>query len=187
MRARALAASALALASFAVACSRVDDSAQPDALASADAGDSRRDPAPAFTLPDLQGKSVSLADFEGRAVVLDFWATWCPPCIFQIPELNAFWKKHRGAGDIVVVGVAVDAEGAEVVGPWVAEQGVEYPILMGDEDLARRFGAQGFPTIALVRPDGSLDSLHVGLIEVADLEKLVEPLRAQKGSAPPPL
>ncbi len=187
MRARAIAASALALAWVASGCSRMDEHALADGEEAAAAGEEPREQAPAFTLPDLQGRSVRLADFEGRTVVIDFWATWCPPCLFQVPELNAFWKKHRDAGDVAVVGVAVDAEGAEVVGPWVEEQGVEYPILMGDEELARRFGAQGFPTLAIVRPDGSLDSLHVGLIEVADLEALVAPLRAAKGSDSPAL
>lgn len=177
-----IAAAMLGLAQAQAGCTRADEGAREDpALAGADA----REPAPDFTLPDLQGRSVRLADFRGRAVVIDFWATWCAPCIFQVPELNAFWKKHRDAGDVVVVGVAVDAEGAAVVGPWVAEQGVEYPILVGDEALARRFGAQGFPTLAIVRPDGSLDSLHVGLIELADLEQLLAPLRAPQGQAPP--
>jgi len=185
MRARAIAASALALAWVGAGCSRVDGHALAGREEPAAAGEGLRAPAPEFTLPDLQGQSVRLADFKGRAVVIDFWATWCPPCLFQVPELNAFWKKHRDAGDVVVVGVAVDAEGAEVVGPWVEEQGVEYPILVGDESLARRFGAQGFPTLAIVRPDGTLDSLHVGLIELAELEALMAPLRAPKGNAPP--
>jgi thiol-disulfide isomerase/thioredoxin len=183
MRAGAIAVSALVLAPC--GCSRVDDPARAGDEEAAAAGEELPRQAPEFTLLDLQGRSVSLADFKGRAVVIDFWATWCPPCLFQVPELNAFWKKHRAAGDVVVVGVAVDAEGADVVGPWVAEQGVEYPILVGDEALARRFGAQGFPTLAIVRPDGSLDSLHVGLIEVADLEALLAPLRAPKRDAPP--
>jgi thiol-disulfide isomerase/thioredoxin len=184
---RAIAASALALAWLASGCSRVDERATTGGAEREAAGEAPRDRAPAFTLPDLQGRPVQLADFGGRTVVIDFWATWCPPCLFQVPELNAFWKKHRDAGDVAVIGVAVDAEGAEVVGPWVEEQGVEYPILLGDEDLARRFGAQGFPTLAIVRSDGTLASLHVGLIEVAELEALLAPLRAPKGSDPPAL
>ena len=63
----------------------------------------------------------------------------------------------------------MDAEGKEVVGPWVKEQAVGYPILLGSESLARDFGALGFPTLVVVRPDGKIDSLHVGLIELADL------------------
>jgi thiol-disulfide isomerase/thioredoxin len=134
--------------------------------------------APDFTLLDLEGRPVSLADFRGKTVVIDFWATWCPPCLFQVPELNEFWRDHRETGEVMVLGVAVDVEGAEAVAPWVAEQNVEYAILIGDEDLAREFGAMGFPTLAIVTPDGRLDSLHVGLIEKAELEEIVAPLRA---------
>jgi len=126
-----------------------------------------------FTLPDLNGNPVRLADFRGHTVVLDFWATWCPPCVFQIPELNKLWEAHKDAGDVVVIGVAVDVEGAEVVAPWAEEQGVSYPLVIGDESLARDFGAMGFPTLVIVAPDGRIHSRHVGLIEVEDLEKLV--------------
>ena len=129
--------------------------------------------APDFTLPDLEGNPVRLADFRGKTVVIDFWATWCPPCIFQVPELNKLWKAHEEIGDLMVIGVSVDVEGVEVVAPWVEEQGVAYTILLGDESLARDFGAMGFPTLAVVKPDGSIDSLHVGLIEVAELERIV--------------
>jgi len=131
------------------------------------------EPAVDFTLLDLTGNPVRLADFRGQTVVLDFWATWCPPCVFQIPELNKLWDAHRAAGDVVVLGVAVDAEGAEVVGPWAEEQGVNYPLVIGDESLAREFGAMGFPTLVIVAPDGRIHSRHVGLIDVEDLEKLV--------------
>jgi peroxiredoxin len=171
----ALAAAALVAGLAGLACSRADDGGA-GAGAEPDGGGA----APDFALPDLQGRTVRLSELRGKAVVVDFWATWCPPCLFQVPELNAFWKKHRDAGDVAVIGVAVDAEGAAVVAPWVEEQGVEYTILLGDEGLARRFGAQGFPTLALVRPDGTLDSLHVGLVEVAKLEELLAPLRAAR-------
>jgi peroxiredoxin len=136
-----------------------------------------RDVAPGFTLPDLDGNAVSLADFRGKTVVIDFWATWCPPCVFQVPELNGFWRAHREKGDVAVIGVAMDVEGIEVVRPWVEEQGVEYTIVLGDEALAREFGALGFPALVIVTPDGRLGSSHVGLIEQAELEEIVAGLQ----------
>ena len=124
----------------------------------------------------MVGKPVSLSDFKGKIVVVDFWATWCPPCVFQVPELNSLYEAHLEAGDLAVVGVSVDVDGVEVVAPWIKEHGVKYPILMGDEDLAKKFGVLGFPTLVLITPSGKIESLHVGLIEAKELEELVAPL-----------
>jgi len=140
------------------------------------------DLAPEFTLPDLAGRPVSLSDYRGRTVVLDFWATWCPPCVFQVPELNRLSKAHEERGDLVVIGVSVDAGGLEAVKPWVEEQGVTYTVVLGDEQLAYDFGALGFPTMAIVRPDGRLDSLHVGLMDYDTLEQLVSGLGEDRSS-----
>jgi thiol-disulfide isomerase/thioredoxin len=105
-------------------------------------------------------------------VILDFWATWCAPCVKQIPVLNRFYERHRDEG-IALYGVAVDAEGAEVVGPFVADEAVQYPILLGTESLARSYGALGYPTLFVIDPSGHVDSVHVGVIDAEDLEEAV--------------
>ena len=133
--------------------------------------DSERELAPDFKLTDLQGESVELSALRGKTVILDFWATWCAPCEFQVPELNAFYEAHEGDPGVAVIGISVDMDGPEVVAAWVAEKGVRYRIALGDEALARRYGALAFPTLVIVAPDGSVDSRHVGLVETADLEE----------------
>jgi peroxiredoxin len=163
----------LGFASIAVlACSAEPPAAgeQEPAEASA-AAESAREFAPEFTLTDLDGNTVELASLRGKTVILDFWATWCPPCEFQVPELNAFFQAHQGDPSVEVIGISVDTDGPEVVSAWVKEKQVQYPIVIGDEDLARRYGAMGFPTLIIVAPDGTVDSRHVGLIETADLEQ----------------
>ena len=135
-----------------------------------------REPAPDFTFADLEGKQVSLSELNGRTVVIDFWATWCPPCVFQPPELNAFWERHRESGKVTVLGIEVGGASVEEIHEWADENDAvaEYPVLTGaDEDLARRFGALGFPALVIVAPDGTIDSVHVGLTTVQELEEQV--------------
>ena len=97
--------------------------------------------APDFSLQALSGQSVTLSEFQGKTVIVDFWATWCPPCVFQVPELNKLQVAHAAAGDLVVIGVAVDVEGEEVVRPWAEEHSIEYIVALGHERLASKFGA----------------------------------------------
>ncbi len=128
--------------------------------------------APEFALSQLGGGEISLADLAGKTVVIDFWATWCAPCLVQIPVLNAFHERHAN-GDVVVIGVSVDADGDEVVAPFAEEHAIAYPILFGDEALARRYGAPGFPALAVVSPDGRIDSLHIGVVGPEELEQAI--------------
>jgi cytochrome c biogenesis protein CcmG/thiol:disulfide interchange protein DsbE len=125
--------------------------------------------APEFTLPDLLGNQISLADHRGRPLVVDFWATWCAPCIRQIPVLNAFQAAHYG--EVAVIGISVDTQGIEVVAPFAAEQDIQYPVLIGGESLAQEYGAFGFPSLYVIAPDGTIVSNHVGVVTREELEE----------------
>jgi thiol-disulfide isomerase/thioredoxin len=110
--------------------------------------------------------------------VIDFWATWCAPCRQQIPVLKDYAQAVQGR-DIQVLGVAVDAQGREVVQPFVVQHGISYPVLLGSEKLAFDYGAQGYPALAVVDPEGRIRSLHLGVIDRATLEAAVADAQRQ--------
>jgi peroxiredoxin len=148
-----------------------------------------RELAPDFTLDDLSGTPVRLEELRGKVVVLDFWATWCPPCEFQIPILNQVYEAHREAGDVEILGISVDTEGPDAVQEYIAKHQAVYPILMGSESLARTFGAPGFPSLIVVDPSGRIAEVHVGLIEAPELEEVIAGIQGEEASpeAPAPL
>jgi cytochrome c biogenesis protein CcmG/thiol:disulfide interchange protein DsbE len=169
MRSVAFAALGLALA---LGCGRSDPAPDgggpPGPLAGGDTGE--RFAAPVFALPDLAGGEVKLADLRGRPVVIDFWATWCAPCERQVPVLNAFHEKHGER--MPVLGISVDAD-ADAVPAFVKQHDIRYRVLLGDEGLAQDFGAFGYPTLYVVRPDGSIHSAHTGVVSPEALEAAV--------------
>ena len=137
-----------------------------------DGSEAAGQPAPAFTLEALDGSTVSLASLRGKPVVLDFWATWCSPCIFQIPVLNAFHE--RNGERVEVIGVAVDADGREAVAPFAEEHDIGYRVLLGDAALAQSYEARGFPTLYVIDEEGLIQSVHVGVVGGEDLVASVE-------------
>ncbi len=110
--------------------------------------------APAFTLPDISGKSVSLADFKGKVVVLDFWATWCPPCRKEIPDFISIQNEYGSKG-VQVVGIALDE--LPKVRAFVQANGMNYPVLMGTDAITALYGGiEGIPTTFIIDRNGKI-------------------------------
>jgi len=127
--------------------------------------------APGFTLPRLGGGEVTLSDLAGGPVVIDFWATWCAPCVAQIPTFNAFQQEF---GDrVTFLAIATDAKGEEVVGPFAESHGIAYPVLIGSEAMAQEWGIMGFPTLFVIDPDGTIREAHVGPVSATALRQAV--------------
>jgi len=103
---------------------------------------------PTFSLKSTDGQTVTSSSLEGSIVVLNFWATWCGPCLKEIPDL----KQVAAKSGVKVVGIALDEDGLKAVKPFVDRQGVNYTVLLGDQDLFQRFHGYGIPyTLVLDR------------------------------------
>ena len=130
-------------------------------------------PAPAWALKDLSGAVVSFEQFKGKVVVIDFWATWCPPCREEIPGYIALASKYAKDG-LVIVGISLDQAGPEVVKAFASKAGINYPLVMGDEGVVAAFGGvEGIPTTFLIDRTGQLRDRKVGLVEKAEYEKRI--------------
>lgn len=126
--------------------------------------------APDFTLESLDGDKVSLSDYRGSVVLVNFWASWCEPCRTEIPDLEAAYQEHKGQG-LVVLGVNV-AETRQVVGPSVKAFGISYPVLLDEQDrLMKVYRGLGLPMSLLIDREGVIRERHMGLLTADDLKK----------------
>lgn len=135
-----------------------------------------KDPVPVadFAVTDLNGRTISSADLRGKVVLVNFWATWCPPCRAEIPDLIKLQDKYRDK--LVVIGISEDEVPPDEVKAFVAEQKMNYPVAMTTPALAKIFrGVSALPTTFVIGREGKLEQRHVGMLnaEQAELEAQV--------------
>jgi thiol-disulfide isomerase/thioredoxin len=155
---------------------RRDRQQAPPASAQAGTIQLYRDPValPDFTVTDLEGRPLSSSDLKGKVVLMNFWATWCPPCRAEIPDLIALQEKYRD--NLIVVGISEDEIPADQVKKFVDEQKMTYRVAMSTPELHKIFkGVVALPTTFVIDPEGKLQQKHVGILspETAEAEARV--------------
>ncbi|MFB0519476.1 MAG: peroxiredoxin family protein [Acidobacteriota bacterium] len=125
-------------------------------------GQSSSSPAPDFALPDLEGKTVKLSDFKGKVIIIDFWATWCPPCVKEIPHFIELYEQYKENG-FQMIGIAIQSGSATNVKQFVEEHGINYPILMGNKEITREYGGiNAIPTTFVIDRQGRIVQKYIG-------------------------
>jgi peroxiredoxin len=143
-----------------------------------------RKAAPDFTLADSKDTTIKLSKYRGRVVLLDFWATWCGGCKVEIPWYIEFQKKYKDSG-LSVVGVSVDDDGWKSVKPFLEAKQVNYPVVIGDWDLAGRFGTTSLPATLLIDRNGRVADLHVGMVDRDTFDREIQVLLKESASKEP--
>ena len=126
----------------------------------------------AFNLVDSKGKNHSLAQYKGKWVLVNFWATWCPPCLEEIPDLVALHENKKNK--LVVLGIAMDYQDPKQVLQFADQMMVSYPVILGDQKVAAQIGAiTGLPTTYLYNPEGKMVAYNVGALTREAVERYI--------------
>ena len=132
--------------------------------------------APSFTVLDLNGKEVSLSDFNGKVVILDFWATWCPPCVKEIPHFIELYKEYKNQG-LAILGISVDQQGIGVVKAFNKKYKINYPIVMANRQVVNGYSnIRSIPTTFVIDPAGKIRRMYVGYREKSVFEADIKAL-----------
>ncbi len=130
------------------------------------------EPAPEFTLPDFDGNTVQLTDFRGQPLVINYWASWCAPCLAEMPGFEAVYQKHRPEVAFLGINLADDPVGAA----WVIDNtGITYPVAVDREGTSfTAFGGFGMPTTVFIDPDGYILEMVTGPLTTEELDDRIE-------------
>lgn len=132
-----------------------------------------------YSLPDMSGKTHSLEDYRGKWVIVNYWATWCPPCQEEIPDLVDFHDKHKDS-DAVVLGINYEDVSAEQLASFVDSFLISYPVLRSEPVAVTPLGAiPGLPTTYIIAPDGSPVARQVGPVTRKQLEDYIKKKKQQ--------
>ncbi len=126
-----------------------------------------------FVLKDTSGKVHMLSQYKGKWVIINYWATWCPPCLEEVPDLVALYDSRKNK-DVMILGVAFDYESAGEVSEYVDDMLMSYPIVLGDEDTIKQIGsAEVLPTTYIYNPLGKLVKTKRGKVTKQYLESIM--------------
>ena len=132
--------------------------------------EAQRQTAPNFTLKDADGNSVHLADYRGKVVLVNFWATWCGPCEVEIPWFVEFEQKYKDQG-FAVLGLSMDDDGWKAVRPYIASHKINYRVMIASEVVSQQFGdIDSLPTSFVLDRQGRIATNHVGLVDKRDYQ-----------------
>ncbi len=126
-----------------------------------------------FLLKDMVGNKHQLSQYKGKWVLVNYWATWCPPCLEEVPDLVSLYDKRRKT-DLMVLGVVFDYQDVKEVTEYVDDMYISYPIVLGDDAVAVQLGsAEVLPTTFIYNPQGVLVKIKHGLITKQYIEKMI--------------
>ena len=114
-----------------------------------------------FTLKDLDDNNIALSDYRGKVVFLDFWATWCPPCVMAIPEVEKLYEEYKDNENVVIFGINM-AENRNDIDKFLTKNKINYRVLLGDNKTASKFSIRGIPTFIIIDQDGKIYNKFVG-------------------------
>lgn len=135
--------------------------------------------APEFTRNDLAGKPLNLADYRGKVVLLNFWATWCAPCLEEIP-IFVGWQRQYGPAGLQILGVSMDDD-ATPVNRFLKKTPLDYPVMLGDTALAKLYGGVlGLPLTYLIDANGTIVSRYLGETDLKVMESRLKDLLANR-------